>query len=184
MGHIENLVAERVPVLVSVLVVICGVLFVSALGLFNDNKAAANLIPLVGGELGNSEQRRKAYIANARDIDAKGYELHKSRAFRITSPPPPAPRQPPPPAAAAPPPPPPLYMRRLALRVLTATQGEKVVLPRHLLDEVKRLPDDQINIRKAFDKALEVKYTQMGDPKHGDFLIHLIRADLTRNLSM
>lgn len=68
----------------SVLVVICGVLVVSALGLFGDNKAAANLMPLVGGEIGNSEQRRKAYIANARHIYAKGYELHKSRAFRIT----------------------------------------------------------------------------------------------------
>lgn len=84
MGHIENLFAERAPVLASVLVVICGALLVSALGLFTDNKTAANLIPLVGREIGNSEQRRKAYIANARDIYAKGYELHKSRAFRIT----------------------------------------------------------------------------------------------------
>ncbi|ORY59096.1 ent-kaurene oxidase [Pseudomassariella vexata] len=67
---------------------------------------------------------------------------------------------------------------------LTGTDGDRIVLPRHLVDEVKDLPDDYISINKAFEKMNEEKYIKFGqNPDHGVFLVHVIRADLTRNLN-
>ncbi|KAH6654487.1 ent-kaurene oxidase [Truncatella angustata] len=67
---------------------------------------------------------------------------------------------------------------------LTGTDEERIVLPRHLLDEARRFSDDHINITKAFDKNNEKRYTGLGAAQsHTDFLIHLIRSDLTRGLN-
>ncbi|KAH8673885.1 cytochrome P450 [Xylariales sp. PMI_506] len=58
---------------------------------------------------------------------------------------------------------------------LTDTDGEKIILPRSMMDEVRKISDDQISIEKAFDRVT--------NPVHGHFLIHIIRGDLTRNLN-
>lgn len=105
-------------------------------------------IPLIGSEVGDAEKRRKAYITNGLDFYKKGYELFKSKAYR-----------------------------------LTALDGDRIVLPRHLLEEVRQLPDDVINIDKAFDVINEHKHLDMGNRKLTEFMIHIIRGDLTRGLA-
>ncbi|KAF3018970.1 hypothetical protein E8E14_012227 [Neopestalotiopsis sp. 37M] len=67
---------------------------------------------------------------------------------------------------------------------LTGTDGERIVLPRRLLDDVKRMPDSHISIEKAIEKSNEIKYTGLGGKSNEtEFLIHLIRSDLTHGLS-
>lgn len=41
--------------------------------------------PLVGKEIGNTEQRRKAYNQDARQLYNEGYTKHGTRPFRITT---------------------------------------------------------------------------------------------------
>lgn len=42
--------------------------------------------------------------------------------------------------------------------MLISTTGERIVLPRHLLDEARRIPDEFININKAIDKVRSCDY--------------------------
>ncbi|ETS79291.1 hypothetical protein PFICI_09144 [Pestalotiopsis fici W106-1] len=66
---------------------------------------------------------------------------------------------------------------------LTGTDGERIVIPRCLLDDVKGMPDSHISIEKAIEKSNEIKYTGLGGkPNETEFLIHLIRSDLTHGL--
>ncbi|KAI1498295.1 ent-kaurene oxidase [Biscogniauxia marginata] len=141
MEQLQAILADRGPVLVSIFVSLIGVLF--ATQLFGETSE----LPLIGAEYGRAEKRRKAFITNGLDFYKKGYELFKSKAYR-----------------------------------LTALDGERIVLPRNLLEEVRRLPDDVIDINKAFDVMNEHKYLDMGDRKSTEFLIHVIRSDLTRAL--
>lgn len=41
--------------------------------------------PLVGQDIGNAEQRRKAYNQDARQLYNEGYTKHGTRPFRITT---------------------------------------------------------------------------------------------------
>ncbi|KAI1878121.1 hypothetical protein JX265_002489 [Neoarthrinium moseri] len=146
MDQVSNLLAERGPVVASVALLLAGVFVLSSLGLFSNGAAK---LPLVGQEIGSAEKRRKAFIANARDLYARGYKQFQNKAWRLTD-----------------------------------TDGERIVLPRHLVDEARRIPDSHIDINKAFEKANEIKYTGLGgNQQHTDFLIHLIRSDLTRGLN-
>ncbi|KAI5918729.1 ent-kaurene oxidase [Camillea tinctor] len=141
MEQLQSILADRGPVLASVVVLLVGVLF--ATQLFNNPSE----LPLIGAEYGHAEKRRKAFITNGLDFYKKGYELFKSKAYRLTT-----------------------------------LDGERIVIPRNLLEEVRRLPEDVINIQKAFDVMNEHKYLQMGDPESSHFLIHIIRGDLTHSL--
>ncbi|KAI0839943.1 cytochrome P450 [Hypoxylon sp. FL0890] len=143
MEVIANVLEERGAVLASVAVILTTVFLASLL--FGSSEAAN--IPLVGKEYGNAEKRRKAFITNGYDFYKKGYELFKTKAFR-----------------------------------LTALDGDRIVLPRHLMEEVRQLPDDVIDINKAFDIMNEHKHLDMGNRKQTEFLIHVIRGDLTRSL--
>ncbi|KAI0168346.1 ent-kaurene oxidase [Pestalotiopsis sp. NC0098] len=146
MDQVTQLVSDRAPVFASVALLLGTAFLFSILKSFS---GGADKIPLVGKEIGNVEQRRKAYIANAKDLYQQGYKLFKNSTFRLTD-----------------------------------TDGEKIVLPRALLDEARRLSDDYLNISKAFEKMNEQKYTGLGgNHVHGEFLIHLIRSDLTHNLN-
>ncbi|KAI0128888.1 ent-kaurene oxidase [Xylariales sp. AK1849] len=147
MDQLSSLIADRGSVLASVAVVFFAVFLFSSLRLFSSN--GTDKIPLVGREIGNAEKRRKAYIANARELYTRGYNTFKNNVFRITD-----------------------------------TDGEKIVLPRHLMDEARRFSDEHISITKAFEKSNEMRYTGLGgNQAHTDFLIHLIRSDLTRSLN-
>ncbi|KAK6079931.1 ent-kaurene oxidase [Seiridium cupressi] len=142
----SSLVVERAPIFASVAVLLGAVFFISV---FKSSSYGTEKIPLVGKELGSAEQRRLAFISNAKDLYAKGYGLFRDSTWRLTN-----------------------------------TDGERIVLPRQLLDEARRVPDEYINIQKAFDQSSEKRYTGLGgDPVHGEFLIHLIRSDLTRGLN-
>ncbi|KAF7540178.1 hypothetical protein G7054_g1529 [Neopestalotiopsis clavispora] len=146
MDQVIQQVADRAPIFASV-----GLLLVTAFlfSVLRSSKGGVDKIPLVGQELGGVEQRRKAYLSNAKDLYQQGYQRFKNSVFRLTD-----------------------------------TDGEKIVLPRSLLDEARRLSEDHLNISKAFEKSNEQKYTGLGGNQvHTDFLIHLIRSDLTHNLN-
>ncbi|KAI0169271.1 cytochrome P450 [Hypoxylon sp. FL1284] len=143
MSQVMSLLSERAPVLASIAIVLLTAFVVT----FLVGGAEVSAIPLIGGEYGGAEKRRKAFITNGLDFYKKGYELFRSKAYR-----------------------------------LTALDGDRIVLPRNLIEEVRRLPDDVININKAFDIMNEQKLLKMGDPKTTEFLIHIIRGDLTRGL--
>ncbi|OTB03695.1 hypothetical protein M426DRAFT_321621 [Hypoxylon sp. CI-4A] len=143
MDVIRGILEERGPVLASIAVVLASVFLFTLL--FGGSDPSD--IPLVGKEHGGAEKRRKAFITNGYDFYKKGYELFKSKAFR-----------------------------------LTALDGERIIIPRHLLEEVRQLPDDIIDINTAFDVMNEHKYLKMGDRQLTAFLIHIIRGDLTRSL--
>ncbi|KAI1338803.1 ent-kaurene oxidase [Xylariaceae sp. FL0016] len=142
MERIESLLGDRGPVVASVFVVLAGVLIITQ---FLGGSVAG--LPFVGKELGHAGKRRKAYISNGLDFYKKGYNMFKSKAYRLTT-----------------------------------LNGDAIVLPRHVLDEVRRLPEDVIDIYKAFDIMNEHKYLDMGDRKLTEMLIHVIRSDLTRSL--
>jgi hypothetical protein len=145
MDQVLTLLADRGPVLASVFLVLSGVFLLSIFKLLGND---ADKIPLVGGEIGSAEKRRKAYISNARELYAKGYERFRNSAFRLTdtdggfilSP-----------SDGCP--------FRLVLggtRCVFAnicTTGEKIILPRHLADEARRIPDEYVSITKAFEKV-------------------------------
>ncbi|KAI1100328.1 cytochrome P450 [Jackrogersella minutella] len=144
MGAIATILEERGPVLVSVAVILTTVFIATLLFGGNDNNSN---IPLVGGEYGSAEKRRKAFITNGYDFYKKGYDLFRTKAFR-----------------------------------LTGLDGDRIILPRTLMEEVRQLPDDIIDINKAFDIINEQKHLGMGDKRLTEFLIHIIRGDLTRSL--
>ncbi|KAI1387289.1 cytochrome P450 [Hypoxylon trugodes] len=143
MDVITNVLADRSPVLASVAIILVTVFIASRLF---DRESLSHL-PLVGAEFGDAEKRRKAYITNSLDFYKKGYELYKSKPFRITS-----------------------------------LDGDVIVLPRHLMEEVRQLPDECIDIHKAFDVMNEQKHLGMGDTRRTKFLVHIVQHDLTRGL--
>lgn len=80
MDQVASILEERGPVLASIAVIVTSV-FIASL-LFGGN-SGVNL-PLVGGEYGNAEKRRKAFITNGLEFYKKGYEMFKSKAWRVT----------------------------------------------------------------------------------------------------
>lgn len=42
-------------------------------------------IPLVGGQIGNEEKRRAAYMGGAKDILLEGYNKFKNGVFKVTT---------------------------------------------------------------------------------------------------
>lgn len=94
-------------------------------------------IPLVGEEFGGAEQRRKVFLSTAQDLYNKGYEKFKDKAFRLTGTDGKA-----------------MFETRYQHHDSTdESPGERIVLPRRLLDDVKRMPDSHISIEKAIEKV-------------------------------
>lgn len=81
MDNLSSLLAERTPILASV-VVLLGAAFIFST--YQLSSYGMNEIPLVGAELGNAEKRRTAFVSNAKDIYAKGYALFRDKAWRLT----------------------------------------------------------------------------------------------------
>ncbi|EUC40519.1 hypothetical protein COCMIDRAFT_41156 [Bipolaris oryzae ATCC 44560] len=70
--------------------------------------------------------------------------------------------------------------RDSAYRV-TTTEGEQVVLPHRLLEELRSKSDEYLSGRKALGILLEKKHS--GLPSESDLLDHIVRADLTPGLT-
>ncbi|KAI1078786.1 cytochrome P450 [Whalleya microplaca] len=65
---------------------------------------------------------------------------------------------------------------------LTSIDGERIVLPRSLMEEMKQLPDDIIDVHEAINISNEHKYIDLGSRKLSEFFVHVIKCDLTRSL--
>lgn len=81
MDQVAALLEERGPVLASIAVVFTTVLVATLL--FGSNHVSH--LPLVGSEYGSTDKRRKAFITNGIDFYKKGYEMFKSKAYRLTA---------------------------------------------------------------------------------------------------
>lgn len=81
MDQFTSILEERAPVLASIAVVLVAVFAANVL--FKNDYLSQ--IPLIGSEVGDAEKRRKAYITNGLDFYKKGYELFKSKAYRLTA---------------------------------------------------------------------------------------------------
>ncbi|KAL8286075.1 hypothetical protein RB600_010181 [Gaeumannomyces tritici] len=66
---------------------------------------------------------------------------------------------------------------------LTTSDGEKIMIPRAFLPELRNLPDHEIDNIRPLERSLESRYTGIMRRKHSHFLPQVIRADLTRNLA-
>ncbi|OTB14586.1 hypothetical protein K445DRAFT_318993 [Daldinia sp. EC12] len=68
-----------------------------------------------------------------------------------------------------------------AFRV-TTLDGDRIVLPRRLMEEVRQLPDDVVSIDKAFDVTNEHHRLGIGRPQVTALVFNVVRGDLTRSL--
>ncbi|KAI0386387.1 cytochrome P450 [Hypomontagnella monticulosa] len=144
MEAIIEFVNERGPILASVGIILITVFCATFLWGAND----ASSLPLIGEEYGNADKRMKAFMTSGQELYKKGYELFKSKAWRITT-----------------------------------LDGDHIVLPHHLLDEVSQLPDDVIDIHKAFEITNELKYLEVGQNRSlSNLVTHVVRSELTRGL--
>lgn len=66
---------------------------------------------------------------------------------------------------------------------MTTADGERVVLPLRYLEELRLRPDDEIDIYAPMRHFMESKNVGYGSGTNTDFLSHVIRSALTRNLS-
>lgn len=80
MDVVAKVLEERGPVLASVAVILATAFIASLLV----GSTEVSKLPLVGEEVGNAEKRRKAFITNGYDFYKKGYDLFRSKAFRLT----------------------------------------------------------------------------------------------------
>jgi hypothetical protein len=81
MDQFSSLVVDRAPIFASVAVLLGAAFLVSVLV---PSSGSNGKIPLVGGDIGNAEQRRKAFLSNAKDLYAKGYRHFKDSVWRLT----------------------------------------------------------------------------------------------------
>ncbi|KAJ4263157.1 hypothetical protein NW762_006779 [Fusarium torreyae] len=66
---------------------------------------------------------------------------------------------------------------------IKATEGVQVLVPAHLLGELKGLPEDILSAREAVTDALQSKYTKFSPGHNGELLSLLVRTKLTQNLT-
>lgn len=67
---------------------------------------------------------------------------------------------------------------------LTTMDGDQYVVPHDALDELRQLPDNHVNIDKAFEMMNLDRYIKLGgDHKLTRAMVHTVKADLTHNLS-
>ncbi|KAF3068388.1 Ent-kaurene oxidase [Daldinia childiae] len=74
-----------------------------------------------------------------------------------------------------------LFKSTTAFRV-TTLDGDRIVLPRRLMEEVRHLPDDVISLDKAFDVTNEHHRLGIGRPQVSSLVMNVVRGDLTRSL--
>ncbi|KAF4451894.1 hypothetical protein F53441_5213 [Fusarium austroafricanum] len=66
---------------------------------------------------------------------------------------------------------------------IKATEGVQVLVPAHLLGELKGLPEDILSATEAVSDALQSKYTKFSPGHNGELLALLVRTKLTQNLT-
>ncbi|KAM5356401.1 hypothetical protein ACJ41O_003047 [Fusarium nematophilum] len=66
---------------------------------------------------------------------------------------------------------------------IKATEGVQVLVPPHLVGELKGLPEDVLSATEAVSDALQSKYTKFSPGHNGDMLALLVRTKLTQNLT-
>ncbi|KAF5018726.1 hypothetical protein F66182_9285 [Fusarium sp. NRRL 66182] len=66
---------------------------------------------------------------------------------------------------------------------IKATEGVQVLVPPHLVGELKGLPEDILSATEAVSDALQSKYTKFSPGHNGELLALLVRTKLTQNLS-
>ncbi|KAJ0108710.1 Ent-kaurene oxidase [Diaporthe amygdali] len=140
MDQLPGLLADRLVLAASMLVILASV------WLFSNFFDYSNKLPLLGREYGNSEKRRKAYLAGAARLYEKGHNLFKTKPYRLTT-----------------------------------MDGERIVVPLSVLDELRRLPEDQLSIAESLQRVTETRYT--GVTAEWTLLAHIIRSDLTQSLN-
>ncbi|KAI1332483.1 cytochrome P450 [Xylariaceae sp. FL0255] len=63
---------------------------------------------------------------------------------------------------------------------LTTSEGERVVVPRDFVKELRELPDKILDLREALNQFTLAPLLGLGNPKLSGFVAKLVRADLTR----
>ncbi|KIL90538.1 hypothetical protein FAVG1_06271 [Fusarium avenaceum] len=66
---------------------------------------------------------------------------------------------------------------------IKATEGVQVMVPPHLVGELKALPEDILSATEAVADALQSKYTKFSPGHNGELLALLVRTKLTQNLT-
>ncbi|KAI0187815.1 ent-kaurene oxidase [Xylaria flabelliformis] len=67
---------------------------------------------------------------------------------------------------------------------ITGADADRFIIPRSLLNEVNRIPNEYISHDKIIEKLNESRYTGLANNQaHTDFLIDLVRNDLTHSLN-
>ncbi|KAI0129663.1 ent-kaurene oxidase [Xylariales sp. AK1849] len=79
MDRLSTMFSERGQPLIPIAVTLLGVFIISRLS------GSSYTHPLIGKEYGNSEQRRKAFLAGAAHLYSQGYRTFKDQAFRLTT---------------------------------------------------------------------------------------------------
>jgi hypothetical protein len=82
MEQIQTLLGDRAPVVAAVAAVLAVFYIVSLLA--SPASGSSKHLPLLGSELGSTEQRRQQFNSNARALYQKGYQLFKNSTFRLT----------------------------------------------------------------------------------------------------
>ncbi|CBX93028.1 hypothetical protein IAQ61_008757 [Plenodomus lingam] len=67
--------------------------------------------------------------------------------------------------------------KKVVYRIVAESGETHIVIPPHLLPELRRLPDDVLSFPKAVEESMEVKYTKI--LTESDLTLHSIKADLT-----
>ncbi|EUC48236.1 hypothetical protein COCMIDRAFT_87809 [Bipolaris oryzae ATCC 44560] len=65
-------------------------------------------------------------------------------------------------------------------RLINENGQENVIVPRSLLQELRKMPDDVLSFPKAIEDDMEIKYTRL--QSEGATAIHVVKSDLTSAL--
>jgi hypothetical protein len=81
MESISSILEDRVQVLIPVVLVLSAVLIISS----RFSGSGYDAFPLLGQEFGNSDQRRKGFLKDAKKLYQEGYARFKNQPFRLTT---------------------------------------------------------------------------------------------------
>ncbi|KAK3374752.1 cytochrome P450 [Podospora didyma] len=67
---------------------------------------------------------------------------------------------------------------------LTTPDGDHLIVPNCHLDELRRRPDDELDVQEAFEKTFENKHVHLFPAKDKSTIVNnVVKSDLTRNLT-
>ncbi|KAM0283941.1 hypothetical protein ACHAO9_009467 [Fusarium lateritium] len=167
MGNTQSLIniaTDRWPILLTAFIV-C---FVAAVAPKLSNLLHLKSIPLVGEELGNAENRRKAYLGGARKLYSAGYNTVEAPISFVED-------------TAHPDLVQKWRFQDYYLSILTASASTTIVISPDFLPELKKLPDATLSMEAAVDESMETKYTKIETSV--PIIPHTIKGELTPSLS-